>query len=291
MLFLAIMNQKRKKRSVLNLVLAVVVGIPILVAVGFVAWTRLARYPAFPEAAALTKSAKVLHEWYVFQPLQISDSSNGAGQNSSALFKGTGFIFYPGGLVDPAAYAPLMERLSDAGLFSVIVPMPLDLAIFGINAAKRVMDAYPEIQHWIIGGHSLGGSMAAEFIKKNPSLSASANEQRALQGQSKGQRQGVIEGLVLLASYPAKTTNLSTFPIRVVSIYGSNDGVLSSEFEYSLQRLPPTTRLIRIEGGNHAQFGNYGPQKGDGIATISREAQQERTIEPIVALARTIAGY
>ncbi|MGB9685667.1 MAG: alpha/beta hydrolase [Rectinema subterraneum] len=279
------MNQKRKKRSVLNLVLTVFAGLVILVTVGFVAWTRLARYPAFPEAAALAKSAKALHEWYVFQPPQIADSLNGAGQNSGALLKSTGFIFYPGGLVDPAAYAPLMKRLSDAGLFSVIVPMPLDLAIFSIDAAKRVMDAYPEIQHWIIGGHSLGGSMAAEFLKKNPGLAG----QSATGGTSESHR--VLDGLVLLASYPAKTTDLSGFPIRVVSIYGSNDGVLSSEFESSLLQLPPRTQLIRIEGGNHAQFGNYGPQKGDGTATISREAQQERTAEPIVALARTIAGY
>ena len=90
----------------------------------------------------------------MFQPAQPTD---------------TGFIFYPGGLVDPAAYAPLMKQLSDQGILSVIVPMPLDLAIFGVNKANDVIAAYPEIKHWVIGGHSLGGSMAAQYAKDNAS--------------------------------------------------------------------------------------------------------------------------
>lgn len=172
-----------------------------------------------------------------------------------------------------------------------MVPMPLDLAIFGIDAGKKVIAAYPEVQHWILGGHSLGGSMASEFIKRNPELSASADVQGTVQSQSKWHTQGAVEGLVLLASYPAKSTDLSAIPIRAVSIYGSKDGVLASEFENSAKRLPPRTMFVKIEGGNHAQFGNYGPQKGEGSAEISREAQQERTAEAIISLARKIAGY
>src|SRR5512143_918573 len=143
------------------------VALLLVATIGFLAWTRLARYPAFPEATALAQTAQTPQGWYVFQPAQPSD---------------TGFIFYPGGLVDPAAYAPLMKQLSDQGIMTVIVPMPLDLAVFGVNKANDVIAAYPDIKQWIIGGHSLGGSMAAQYAKDNASK---------------------LAGIAFMASYPA----------------------------------------------------------------------------------------
>ncbi len=227
--------------------LAVVLAIAV---VGFLAWTRLARYPAFPEATALAQTAQTSQGWYVFQPAQPTD---------------TGLIFYPGGLVDPAAYAPLMKSLSDQGITTVIVPMPLDLAIFGVNKATDVIAAYPEIKHWIISGHSLGGSMAAEFVKGHPSA---------------------VDGIAFMAAYPADSTNLSALPIKVVSIHGSNDGLATEpKIQNSLKNLPADTKVVTIDGGNHAQYGNYGPQAGDGAATISREEQQRQTTVAVMELA------
>jgi hypothetical protein len=237
--------------KVLRIGMLVIAVILVVVVGGFLAWTRIARYPAFSEAAALAESARTPQGWYVFQPPQPTT---------------TGFIFYPGGLVDPAAYAPLLKQLSsEGGILAVIVPMPLDLAVFGVNRAEGVIAAYPEIERWIIGGHSLGGSMAAEFVKSHPTA---------------------VAGLVFLASYPASSTDLAALPIGVVSIYGTQDGVAAGAFAESLQRLPPDTTLVEIDGGNHAQFGNYGPQAGDGAATISRESQQQQTVTAIVELAR-----
>jgi dienelactone hydrolase len=242
-----------KTRRIARFVIIALVVLLVVATVGFLAWTRLARYPAFPEATALAQTAQTPQGWYVFQPAQPTD---------------TGFIFYPGGLVDPAAYAPLMQQLSDQGIMTVIVPMPLDLAIFGVNKATDVIAAYPEIDHWIIGGHSLGGSMAAEFVKGQPTA---------------------VESIAFMAAYPADSTNLSALPIKVVSLHGSNDGLATdAKIQNSLKNLPADTKVVLIEGGNHAQYGNYGPQAGDGVATISREEQQQQTATAIGELVKQL---
>jgi len=238
-----------KTRRIVRYGIIALVALLVVATIGFLAWTRLARYPPALEAAALAETAKTPPGWYVFQPAQPTD---------------TGFIFYPGGLVDPTAYAPLMKQLSDQGIMSVIVPMPLDLAIFGVNKADEVIAAYPEIKHWIIGGHSLGGSMAAEYVKGHPSA---------------------VEGIAFMAAYPADSTNLSALPIKVVSIHGSNDGLATdAKIQNSLKNLPADAKVVLIEGGNHAQYGNYGPQAGDGQAAISREEQQQQTVAATLEL-------
>jgi hypothetical protein len=234
----------RRRASVAALV---AVALVVLVAAGFYGWTRVARYAAFPEALAVAGQAERVRGWYVFAP---------EGEPLAGL------VFYPGGLVDPVAYAPLMQRLRDGGVLAVLTPMPLDLAVFGIGRAGDVMAAFPEIETWVIGGHSLGGAMAAEFVKANAES---------------------VDGLVLVASYPASGTDLSQLPIRAVSTYGTENGLTPPEgFEASLARLPPGTELVVIEGGNHAGFGHYGPQSGDGVATIPREEQQRQTAETVL---------
>jgi hypothetical protein len=223
----------------------------VLAAVGLYGWTRMARYAAFPEALAVAEGAERVQGWYVFAP---------DGEPSA------GFVFYPGGLVDAAAYAPLMQRLADGGVLAVIVPMPLELAVFGIGRAAAVIDEFPQVDTWVIGGHSLGGAMAAEFVKSNAVA---------------------VHGIALLASYPAASTDLSALPIGAVSTYGTENGLTQPEgFEASMVRLPPGSELIVIEGGNHAGFGHYGPQVGDGVAGIDREEQQRQTAEAVLAFVR-----
>ena len=230
-------------------VFAIALGSAILlVALGFYGWTRVSRYPAFDTAASLAEEVQAEEGWYVLVP---------EGEPVAGL------VFYPGGLVDPAAYTPLMQRLSDGGILAVIVPMPLDLAVLDINRADAVIAAYPDVKHWAIGGHSLGGAMACEYVAAHPE---------------------VFDGLVLLASYPADSTDLSATEVQTVLIYGTEDGVSGNVFEDSVARLPADTVLVEIPGGNHAQFGDYGPQKGDGNASVSREQQQRITAESILAL-------
>ena len=172
-----------------------------------------------------------------------------------------GMIFYPGGKVEYTAYAPLMRALADSGVLGVLVRMPLNLAVLDMNAADGIPEQYPQIRHWYIGGHSLGGSMAASHAAKNTSA---------------------YEGLVLLASY--STADLSTFGLSVISIYGSEDGVLNMEKYAEYRRNFPTVFEEHIiEGGCHAGFGSYGPQDGDGAPKITGEAQIAETVRLLTA--------
>jgi len=175
-----------------------------------------------------------------------------------------GLIIYPGGRVDYRSYAPLAHAIANEGYLTVIVPMPLNLAVFGANAANDVIASHPEVTSWAIGGHSLGGTMAAQFAYQNPLK---------------------IEGLVLWAAYPTSGNNMSSYKLQVTTIHGSNDGLVSTaQIQSSLEMLPPTTLYVEIQGGNHAQFGYYGDQSGDNPATITREAQQSQTLNATVEL-------
>jgi hypothetical protein len=176
----------------------------------------------------------------------------------------TGFIYYPGGRVNPVSYAPYAHQIATQGYLVVIVPMPLNLAVFGVNEANNVIAAYPNVTHWAIGGHSLGGTMAAQYIHDNP---------------------GKVQGLALYTSYPPSGVDLSQSNISVVTVHGSNDGLVSNQqITDSLKQLPPDTVRLEIYGGNHAQFGWYGPQSGDNDASISREQQQNITVNATIQM-------
>ena len=170
-----------------------------------------------------------------------------------------GFIFYPGGKVEYTAYAPLMLALAEQDILCVILQMPLNLAVLDVNAAAGIPEAFPEVSRWYIGGHSLGGSMAASFAAEHTD---------------------VFEGLVLLASYSTeKITGMD-----VLSICGSEDGVLNWEKKEAYRgNLPEETVELIIDGGNHALFGSYGLQDGDGQASISAQQQIRQTVAAFLA--------
>ena len=173
-----------------------------------------------------------------------------------------GLIFYPGGKVEHTAYTPLMEALASEGILCVLVEMPFRLAVLDMNAAEGIPEAFPEVERWYLGGHSLGGSMAASYL-------ASHTEK--------------FEGLILLGSY--STADLSGTELSVLSVYGSEDGVLNRE-KYAEYRpnLPEGFTETVIEGGNHAYFGAYGEQEGDGTATVTPDEQLRQTVEAILAM-------
>ena len=170
----------------------------------------------------------------------------------------TGIIFYPGGLVEYQAYLPLMEKLAQKGVFCILVKMPFDFAFMDFRAAGRFIKLYPEVEHWYMAGHSLGGAMAASYLSRH---------------------KNDFDGLILLAAY--SNHNISDFKGKVISIYGSNDGVLNMKlYKKYLKNLPSSDKRfteIIIEGANHAQFASYGAQKGDYMSSISCDEQQERT--------------
>jgi pimeloyl-ACP methyl ester carboxylesterase len=242
-----------------KILLALLVVLLLAVA-AFVVWASTPLGP-MPEAlAALESDAAVqvtTDPWYSFQP---------AGESRS-----TGLIFYPGGRVDPRSYAPPARALAEQGYPVVIVPMPLNLAVFGAGKAAEVIEAFPQVERWAIAGHSLGGAMAATFIADNPAA---------------------IDGLALWAAYPAGGADLSSqSELAATSIYGTADGVAAMEDVLGGQPLlPAATVWAPIEGGNHAQFGWYGPQSDADVATISREEQQAQVIAATLALLERIEG-
>lgn len=173
-----------------------------------------------------------------------------------------GFIFYPGGKVEYSSYVPLMQECAEQGILCVLVEMPFNLAVFDINAAEGIQEQYPQIKDWYIGGHSLGGSMAASYLEKNTDD---------------------FEGLILLGSY--STADLSETELQVISIYGSEDEVMDrGKYNKYKGNLPEGYEEMVIEGGCHAYFGMYGKQEGDGIPTISNEEQIYLTAEQIALL-------
>lgn len=173
-----------------------------------------------------------------------------------------GFIFYPGGKVEYTAYIPLMQALSEQGVLCVLVEMPFHLAVLDINAADGIPKDYPEIENWYIGGHSLGGSMAASYAASHTD---------------------VFAGLVLLGAY--STADLSESNLAVLSVYGSEDQVMNRDnYEINQSNLPSDFTEVIIDGGCHASFGMYGAQDGDGTPRITNEEQIALTADAIVKM-------
>lgn len=154
-----------------------------------------------------------------------------------------GLVFEPGARVDPRAYLSVLRSVAAAGYLVVVQKEPFGLAIPQVGGTSEVMSDHPEIQAWVVGGHSLGGVSAAEFAADNPET---------------------VSGLLLWASYP--NSDLSgDVDLQVASIYGSNDGLATpADIERSAALLPPDTVFTEIDGGVHAFFADYGEQPGDG---------------------------
>lgn len=224
----------------------------------FIVWGLHPLGPTDRALAALQSDSQVTvsqGNWISFQP---------AGNQPTS-----GLIFYPGGHVDYRSYAPLAHQLAARGYYVAILPMPLNLAVFGVERANAAIAAHPEIGHWAVGGHSLGGVVAAQFA---------------------GRHLDEIRGLALLAAYPAG--DLAATDLRGLQVYGSQDRVLNMDrVESAARLLPPATFLQVIQGGNHAQFGDYGPQPGDGEASLSVNAQQAEVVDELDRLLRALDAH
>lgn len=246
------------RKRTLKLVAAVTLTIIALLVAGFMAWALTPLGPSDTALKALAGDKEVAvteteYGW-VFEPTDAEPV--------------TGIVFYPGGRVDPRSYAPLAHDLALAGHLVVIEPMTLNLAVLSPNRAADAIAANPDIQAWAMAGHSLGGTMAAQYAASDP---------------------GHVKALVLLASYPARSTDLSKSDMPVVSIFGTRDGVLNqASFKAAATLLPEKTEYVPIEGGNHAQFGSYGPQPGDNEATITADDQLYETVDAIAVALRPI---
>ena len=244
-----------KKSNFKRNALISVSSILIIAIIAFVAWIGNSYKPLELAQNALISDNNVeitIGDFISFTPKNVEPTK--------------GFILYPGAKVDSKAYAPLAKGIAEYGYQVVIVDMPLNFAMLSPNKANDVIEEYPNIQSWTIGGHSLGGVAASKFAQENTK----------------------IDGLVLLASYPMGD-QLKNLGIEVLSVWGSKDGVLNfTSLIESKSKLPTDTTYVEIEGGNHAQFGDYGNQKGDHEAIISQQEQLDITEKSIVEFLNNI---
>lgn len=182
--------------------------------------------------------------------------------NNGYIFDGPGkdtaLVFYPGAKVQCEAYAPVMLKLSQNGIDCFLTSMPFNFALFGESRCESFFNSY-SYESWILSGHSMGGLVSANYVAKHPEK---------------------VKGLVLLAAYPSKTISND---INLLSIYGSNDGCMEKDtYTKDKANWPSKSSEFIIEGGNHAQFGDYGNQNGDGTATITKYEQWEITTNKIL---------
>ncbi len=241
---------KYSKKILLGLV-----SVLALAAAGFVIWAETPYRPESPALAAMESNAGVTvgrGSFTTFAPVGVQPT--------------TGFVFYPGARVDERSYAAPLREIAARGYLVVLLSVRLNLAMFDVNAAQGVFKQYPQIKHWAVGGHSLGGVAAAMFVKEHI-------EQ--------------VQGIIFWGSYPADDS-LKTSALKVLSIYGTNDLGGIAKFQETRARLPPSTKFVVIEGGNHAQFGDYGEQRGDSPATISRTEQQAQTVAAVTAFLNSL---
>ncbi len=222
---------------------------------GFLLW---AETPARPQAAALAAlqsddlvTVSETHGYLAFQPTRQPPK--------------TGFIFYPGGRVDYRAYAPILHQIAAQGFLVILVPVRLNLAFFDLEAGAPALTDFPQVKTWAVGGHSLGGVAASLFASNHPQ----------------------VQALILWASYPPDDS-LKSSSLPVLSIYGSQDGQAAEVAERSRTILPANAQIVVIEGGNHAQFGDYGPQAGDNPAEISAENQWKQTTQAVTQFLKAL---
>lgn len=178
----------------------------------------------------------------------------------------TGVIIYPGAKIQPESYSILASDLAKNGYKTIIVKMPFNLAFFDTNKADMVIKENKNIDKWVIVGHSLGGVFASDY---------------AVDHQDK------IKGVIYLAAYPGANASEASF--KALSIHGSEDGLTSAEdIKKNQYKFPANTKFVTIIGGNHFNFGNYGLQEGDNNSTITREEQQNQTLNFIIEFLKSI---
>ncbi|MCD4699013.1 MAG: alpha/beta hydrolase [Phycisphaerae bacterium] len=253
------MKQQITKSRILKRSILVFVFVILGALIWGIQWATYAR-PPLPEAINALESNDLVtitqEPWLTFSP----------GQNMS----NTGFIFYPGGRVDPRAYGSLMNAIASEGYLVIVPEMPINMAIFNPNIADEIIANFPNIDHWVIGGHSVGAVAAAQYTDKHPEI---------------------IDGLAIWASYPADSTDISDLDIPVISINGSREvRVNDTSIGERKHLLPEGTLYIRIEGGDHHQFGSYEINPEDHLATTSRVSQHEQIIQETLDLLEKVSN-
>ncbi len=233
------------------------VAVPVLGVLWVAAMWWLRPFNAVePALAAMQSDAKVT----------VTESMTDIVLTPTSGSTGVGVFFQPGAKVEARAYAAVLRPLAEAGHPVVIAKQPLSIAFLALGAFDSARDAHPEVTRWVVGGHSLGGTVAAIEAE------SSTTDPR-----------GVAAGLLLYASYPA-TDMSDTLGSSVLSVSASLDGLATpADIDASKANLPPNAQFVVIDGAVHAFFGDYGPQPGDGTPTISHEDARSQIVEASTA--------
>lgn len=243
------LRRLRMKRRTKNILLFVL-GVLMILTGGAFAYISDSYAPTTEAVSAMSSNELVevvsQKDYQAFLPRKEETGKNG-------------LIFYQGGKVESQAYAPLMQELAEKGFPSYLVDMPFNLAVLDINAADEIISEESDVENWYLAGHSLGGAMASSYAEKNADQ---------------------LAGLILLASYSAVDLTESDLPTLL--IYGTADEVMNKETYEENRSFVPNMEELVLDGGNHAQFGDYGEQAGDGIATMSASEQLKQTVEAII---------
>ncbi len=241
-------------------VLAVVIAIVVVVAAAGITYFSIAHHGTERSIDAVT-SDPTLDVTTTHGVTVISRAGNRSDTRDAENRSNVGFVFYPGGKVAPDAYlatlAPIVRRTNA----TVFVPhMPLNLAVLDSNAAAGIVDRHPEIDVWIIGGHSLGGVMACRYVESHPDQ---------------------MDGLVLFASYCDH--DVSDTGVDALSVTGGDDTVLDrTAYRKNRPNLPPNATFTRVDGMNHSEFGSYTGQRGDQPASLTYRQAHERLADVVV---------
>jgi pimeloyl-ACP methyl ester carboxylesterase len=242
------------------------IGAGLTFTIVFVAWSAIA-FRASPEArAALASDAAVRVEAFDggrrFTPVAPAESR-------------VGVLFFPGGMVDPAAYAPLARSVAGAGHRVVVLHLPRRGAFGGaddpalLDRARAIMRERDGPRRWTVAGHSRGAVVASQLVSQGPRE---------------------VAGVILIGTTHPRDVDLSALAMPVMKIMGTRDGIAKpAAVEANRHLLPSSTRWVRIDGGNHSQFGWYGFQPGDRRATIPGAEQRSIMTTAIVELLRSTA--
>ncbi|WP_061964545.1 alpha/beta hydrolase [Demequina aurantiaca] len=242
----------RTRASGWRLVLRIVLLVVAVAWVGAMWWLRpfTAQEPAL---SALESDATVT----------VSESATQIVLTPNAVPRSTGVFFQPGALVEARAYAAILRPLAESGYTVVIPKQPLGIAFLALPAFDSARPRYPDIDRWVLGGHSLGGVVAAIEADDNDADGAESDGAPAV-------------GLMFFASYPAGNISES-LTASVESISGTEDGLSTpAKIDASRANLPADSTFTQIEGASHSQFADYGPQPGDGTPTISHDEARTR---------------
>ena len=238
-----------KKKKILKYCILTIVLLLVFSVSGILIWTNNTYKPTLELLDLVSESDYTKEgDFYVFNPKSESN--------------GKGIVIYPGALVEPLSYGYIANELSKNGYLVAIPEVNLNLSITENNKADEFIENNKDIREWYVAGHSMGGVSATSYAENN---------------------QDIVNVVILLGSYPAKSTDLSDNNQKVLSIYAENDGLTTLDnVEESKKNLPQDAIFLEIKGGNHAQFGMYGEQKGDNKAEISPKEQQDKIIELIL---------